>query len=312
MKNEKKRKNETASGNPEKRFWPIFAFCLWPFWLNLAPMTSTMALVALALFAGASFFFALAETSLFSLGKWQLRQLESRSPALAQDHQPPAAPSRRTCWPRWCWATASPTPASSPSLFCWPPRHGWPLSAVLAALLALILFGGEVAPKTLAVRAPEFWALRVARPMLLLQRISRPLRRVAQGLTNLSLRAFPSPALAARRPFRRRVPGVARNGLSAGRAGGGRKGNHPPDHQSGPPPCRRRDEGAGANGVHLRTISRCRKWSRRPGVSNTAACPFTMNRWTPLSACSTRAPCCWTRRRTFRWPSSFPPLCPRA
>jgi CBS domain containing-hemolysin-like protein len=55
---------------------------------------------------------------------------------------------------------------------------------VWAALLVLILFGGEVAPKALAVRAPELWALRVARLMLFLQRFSRPLRRVAQGLTN--------------------------------------------------------------------------------------------------------------------------------
>ena len=31
-------------------------------------------------FSGASFFFALAETSLFSLGQWQVRQLEERSP----------------------------------------------------------------------------------------------------------------------------------------------------------------------------------------------------------------------------------------
>ena len=31
--------------------------------------------------AGASFFFALAETALFSLGKWQTRQLEEKNPA---------------------------------------------------------------------------------------------------------------------------------------------------------------------------------------------------------------------------------------
>jgi len=68
---------------------------------------------------------------------------------------------------------------------------------VMAALLLLILFGAEVAPKTLAVRAPELWALRVARPMLFLQKASRPLRRVAQGLTNACLRAAPNPPAAA-------------------------------------------------------------------------------------------------------------------
>ena len=41
-------------------------------------MTPIAALVALIIFSGASFFFALAETSLFSLGKWHLRKLEER------------------------------------------------------------------------------------------------------------------------------------------------------------------------------------------------------------------------------------------
>ena len=34
-----------------------------------------MAIAAILVFAGASFFFALAETALFSLSKWQARQL---------------------------------------------------------------------------------------------------------------------------------------------------------------------------------------------------------------------------------------------
>ncbi|MDB6021021.1 MAG: hypothetical protein JWQ04_878, partial [Pedosphaera sp.] len=37
--------------------------------------------VGLLIFAGMSFFFALAESALFSLGKWQVRQLAERSPA---------------------------------------------------------------------------------------------------------------------------------------------------------------------------------------------------------------------------------------
>jgi CBS domain containing-hemolysin-like protein len=68
--------------------------------------------------------------------------------------------------------------------------RAWPLEAVMPGLLALILFGAEVAPKTLAVRAPERWALRVARVMQLLYGISRPLRQVAQSLSNFALRWF--------------------------------------------------------------------------------------------------------------------------
>jgi CBS domain containing-hemolysin-like protein len=155
-------------------------------------MTPTLALVVLALFAGASFFFALAETSLFSLGKWQLRQLEGRAPALAR------IISRLLSEPQDLLATLvlgnsfANAGIVAIALFL-ALRRGWPLAAVLPAVLALILFGGEVAPKALAVRAPEQGALRVARLMLYLQSLSRPLRRVAQGLTNLCLRAFPTP-----------------------------------------------------------------------------------------------------------------------
>src|SRR5277367_252753 len=39
-----------------------------------------LAITAILIFAGASFFFALAETALFSLGQWQVRQLVERHP----------------------------------------------------------------------------------------------------------------------------------------------------------------------------------------------------------------------------------------
>src|SRR5690242_1269451 len=40
----------------------------------------SVAVVLVFIFAGASFFFALAETALFSLSKWQARQLAERNP----------------------------------------------------------------------------------------------------------------------------------------------------------------------------------------------------------------------------------------
>jgi putative hemolysin len=164
-----------------------------PFSLNLPLMTPTIALVVLAAFAGASFFFALAETSLFSLGKWQLRQLEGRLPLKA------AIIGRLLAEPQDLLATLvlgnSVANAGIVMVALWlAVQREWPLPPVLAALLALILFGAEVAPKTLAVRAPELWALRVARLMEFLLKASRPLRRVAQWVTNLGLRAVaPSP-----------------------------------------------------------------------------------------------------------------------
>src|SRR5580698_5284364 len=138
-------------------------------------MTPTIGLVVLAVFAGASFFFALAETSLFSLGKWQLRQMESRSPHHA------ALISRLLAEPQDLLATLalgnSFANAGIVTVTLWLAiQRQWPAALVLGGLLLLILFGGEVAPKTLAVRAPELWAIRVAPVMAFLQRASMPLR----------------------------------------------------------------------------------------------------------------------------------------
>ena len=48
----------------------------------------------------------------------------------------------------------------------WMAIHGhWPPALTMVSLLVLILIGCEVLPKTLAVRRPERWSLRVAQPM---------------------------------------------------------------------------------------------------------------------------------------------------
>src|ERR1700710_1352169 len=59
-----------------------FGFCGGRGWRILAGMVLMpyLAVTGLLIFAGMSFFFALAESALFSLGKWQVRQLSERSP----------------------------------------------------------------------------------------------------------------------------------------------------------------------------------------------------------------------------------------
>src|SRR5881628_1077362 len=66
----------------------------------------------------------------------------------------------------------------------------WPLAGTIAGLLLLILIGCEVLPKTMAVRKPEPWALRVARPLLLLETLAIPLRRIAQRVNAAIIRAL--------------------------------------------------------------------------------------------------------------------------
>ncbi|HZV34983.1 MAG TPA: CNNM domain-containing protein, partial [Verrucomicrobiae bacterium] len=135
-------------------------------------------LVGLLAFAGMSFFFALAESALFSLGKWQLRQMAERSPAVG------GLVARLLTEPQHLLATIvlgnTVANASILGITLWFAPWGRMLWFVyLPALLVLILVGCEVAPKTLAVRSPELWALRVARPMLFLQKFSGPFRRIA-------------------------------------------------------------------------------------------------------------------------------------
>lgn len=137
-----------------------------------------LAAVVVLLFAGASFFFSLAETSLFSLSKWQARQLAERHPVtgrrvvelLSQPHDVLAAMVL-------CNTMAS---AAMVGTVFWMVIHRrWPALLTLGLLLALVLIGCEVLPKTLAVRRPEQWALRVAGPMNWLLALSRPLFRIA-------------------------------------------------------------------------------------------------------------------------------------
>ncbi len=73
----------------------------------------------------------------------------------------------------------------------WMALHGhWPLAATVAGLLLLTLIGCEVLPKTMAVRKPELWALRVARPLLLLETLALPLRRIAQRINAAILKTL--------------------------------------------------------------------------------------------------------------------------
>jgi putative hemolysin len=147
------------------------------------------AVVVVLVFAGASFFFALAETALFSLSKWQAKQLaerEGRAGAIVLRLLGEAQDLLATMVLGNTFASA----AMLATAF-WMALNGrWNFAATATLLLVLILIGCEVLPKTLAVRRPELWALRVARPLLLVQNLSLPFRRIAQGVNSRILRSI--------------------------------------------------------------------------------------------------------------------------
>ena len=155
------------------------------------------AVAAILVFAGASFFFALAETALFSLGKWQVAQLVEKNPragkivaALLEHPQDLLA----TLALGNTFANAAMLAVALRMVF----NAHWMLALALTllALLALTLLGCEVFPKTLAVRQPERWALRVSWPLLIFQKATAPLHRAARWL-NVAILKKTAPQMAA-------------------------------------------------------------------------------------------------------------------
>jgi CBS domain containing-hemolysin-like protein len=138
-------------------------------------------MLAILLFAGASFFFALAETSLFSLSQRQVAQLAQRHPRrgkiVAQLLERPQD-LLATLVLGNTFANAAMLAVALRMVF----NAQWELALTMISLMALVLLGCEVFPKTLAVRRSERWAVRVAWLLFFFERISKPLHRAAQRL----------------------------------------------------------------------------------------------------------------------------------
>ena len=146
------------------------------------------AVVVILISAGASFFFALAETAVFSLSKWQVRQLVEREPRFGGVIRQLLAEPQDLLATMVLGNTFA-TAAMLAIGFGMALRSHWPIVYTVIGLFVLILFGCEVLPKTLAVRSPEDWSLRVARPLLLLEKLALPLRLAAQKINGLLLSA---------------------------------------------------------------------------------------------------------------------------
>ena len=148
-------------------------------------------LALLLIFTGIGFFLALAETALLTLGKWRLRQITAHQPErgvfirklLAEPHDLLATMTfLNTLAHAAIIATAL--------------AISWKLDQQHFIFVALLLAAGlllfcEVVPKTLAMRRPQSWAPRVARPLLWLVWFTRPVRFVAQWVNNQLLRLVP-------------------------------------------------------------------------------------------------------------------------
>lgn len=137
--------------------------------------------------ATASFFLSVGETALFSLGNYQLHELKTESPKRG------VIVGELLSRPQGLLATMvfGNTVAFSVMLSTamWMALTGrWPTVPSLAGLFILILFACEVLPKTLGVRSPETWSLRVAPFLQIAHRLAFPVRWLSQLITSSILR----------------------------------------------------------------------------------------------------------------------------
>jgi len=144
-----------------------------------------MVVTGVLAFAGASFFFAVAESALFALGKFRARQMAGQSGG--------AAVLRLLEQPAELLATVSlgntAANAAIVALVLWPVMLGqWRAELTLPAVAIFILLGCEVLPKTLAIRAPGAWSRRVAGPMLVVRETTGWLQRFFQRFNEALLR----------------------------------------------------------------------------------------------------------------------------
>jgi len=153
-------------------------------------------MAAILLFAGASFFFALAETALFSLGQWQVRQLAERHPHRGKIVAQLLAHPQDLLATLALGNTFSNAAILAVVLQMMMNTH-WAVALTMIALLAFVLFVCEVFPKTLAVRRPERWALRVGWLLLVFQKSSTFIFGAAQSLNSIFLKKIAPQAGAA-------------------------------------------------------------------------------------------------------------------
>lgn len=142
---------------------------------------------ALVIAATCSFFFALAESALFALGRFRARRMLEDNPAEGQR----LAPLFKD--PEDLVATLAFGNTMANAILIG--TTVWVLSQTYrsefltaASALIVMLVGCEVVPKALGVRAPEFWALRISSTVYVLLALTRPFRRVAQAINATLLR----------------------------------------------------------------------------------------------------------------------------
>lgn len=128
---------------------------------------------------GLSVLCSLAEAALFALSRWQVRQLREGDGAGLRAARLLDDPDELLSALSLGNTLANGMIMVVTLLVAW--SLNWNLDLTLGTVFFGVLVFGEILPKTLAVRSPLRWAIRVAPAAALLQLLTRPVRRLARG-----------------------------------------------------------------------------------------------------------------------------------
>ena len=145
-------------------------------------MEVILSISLIAGFAVASFLFAAAESAFFSLSLWQTRRLAKEHPGRGELVTRLLANPQELISSLALGSTFANCIILGLGLQQIISGSTWQIVGYGFLLLGSILGFCEILPKTLAVRSPEKWALRLAKPVWVFQKFALPVRGVSQSL----------------------------------------------------------------------------------------------------------------------------------
>ena len=151
-------------------------------------MEAVPSICLIAGFAVASFLFAAAESAFFSLSLWQTRRLAKEQPGRGELVSRLLANPQELISSLALGSTFANCIILGLGLLVIIDQSTWQIVGYGFLLLGGILGFCEILPKTLAIRSAERWALRLAKPVWVFQKIALPIRGTSQKLVDLAIK----------------------------------------------------------------------------------------------------------------------------
>lgn len=153
-------------------------------------MHALVAAVMLLALGALGFLCSIAETALFSLSRWQLREWDAAPDGRRTVARLMEKPDELLSTLSLVNTVANGFVAVTSLLLAL--TLEWNVWWTLAAAFLAVLILGEILPKTLAARTPERWSVRVAPAAALLRGVTRPFRQLIEGSIEWALNRLTS------------------------------------------------------------------------------------------------------------------------